>query len=84
MRAGGRKLGGSGGWIIDNHIAEAGATANAINTAGFQVEVLTAWAGYTTDGGRSYIAMLPEPSSAAMFGLGGALMLLAAMRRRAG
>jgi len=83
VRAGGRYLSGSG-WIIGNYIAAAEATANASNTAGFQIEVLTAGAGYSTDSGRSYITMVPEPSGVAMFGLGGALVLLAAMRRRAG
>ncbi len=83
VRAGGRYLSGSGGWIVGNYIAEAEATANASNTAGFQIEVLTVGAGYSTDSGRTYITMVPEPSSVAMFGFGGALVLLAAMRRRA-
>lgn len=80
----GRYLSGTGGWINGRYIAAAQATANASNTAGFQVEVLTSGAGYTTASGRAYITRVPEPSSGAMLALGGVLARLAARRRRAG
>ena len=64
------------------YVAQAEATANASNTAGFQVEVLTPGASYTSASGRSYAAMVPEPTSTAMAGAGLMSVLIMARRRR--
>lgn len=64
------------------YVAESEATANASNTAGFQVEVLTPGASYTSASGRSYAAMVPEPASTAMAGAGLLSVLIMARRRR--
>lgn len=84
VRAGGRFINGNGIWVSGGYIAAAEAIANASNTAGFQVEVLTAGANYSTASGVSYITMVPEPSLGAMIGLGGALVVAVAKRRRRG
>ncbi|MGE5451997.1 MAG: PEP-CTERM sorting domain-containing protein [Acidobacteriota bacterium] len=71
-------------WYPAGYVAESEATANASRTAGFQVEVLTPGASVTTASGRSYAAMVPEPTSTAMAGAGLAGVLLMARRRRQG
>jgi hypothetical protein len=71
----------NGWWATGNYIPSAEAMANAANTAGFQVEVLTEGASYTSASGHSYVTAVPEPASAALLGLG-VLTLLGLARRR--
>jgi hypothetical protein len=63
------------------YIAFAEATANAANTAGFYIEVLSPGASLTTASGATYAAPVPEPASAWMFGVG-VMSLLVAIRQR--
>lgn len=82
VRAGGRVQNAWGLWVPGGYLSMAEAFANAGNTAGFQIEVLTPGASYITDSGQSYAAMVPEPSSTAMLGLGTLTLLMLARRRR--
>lgn len=84
VRAGGRVQNAWGQWVPGSYLSMAEAFANAGNTAGFQIEVLTPGASYITDSGQSYAAMVPEPSSTAMLGLGTLTLLMLARRRRLG
>lgn len=56
------------------YIAESNSVADASNTAGFQIEVLTPGASYTSASGRSYVAMVPEPETYALAAAGLALI----------
>lgn len=69
----------AGGIGYYSYVAEAEAFANAANSAGFQIEVLTPGASYTTASGLSYTTMVPEPRSAVLMALG--LAVFAAWRR---
>jgi hypothetical protein len=82
VRAGGKYQLPNGWWATGNYIPTAEATANAANTAGFQVEVLTEGGSYTSASGHSYVTAVPEPSSAALMGLGAACLLVRGRRRR--
>lgn len=82
VRAGGRYQLGNGVWVTGNYIPTAEATANAANTAGFYVDVLTDGASYSSASGRSYVTAVPEPASAWLLGLG-LLTVLGGVRRRA-
>lgn len=81
VRAGGRYQLGNGLWVTGNYIPSAEASANAANTAGFYVDVLTDGASYTSASGHSYVTAVPEPASAWLMSLG-ALLLLGGARRR--
>jgi len=81
VRAGAKYQLPNGWWTTGNYIPTAEATANVSNTAGFQVEVLTDGASYTSASGHSYVNAVPEPASAGLLGLG-ALFVLGAVRRR--
>lgn len=80
VRAGGKYQLPNGWWATGNYIPDAQATANASNTAGFQVEVLTEGASYTSASGHSYVGAVPEPASAALMGLGMLGVLFASRR----
>lgn len=81
VRAGGRYQLGNGVWVTGNYIPTAEATANAANTAGFFVDVLTDGASYTSASGHSYVTAVPEPATAWLLGLG-TLALLGGVPRR--
>lgn len=70
------------GWTRDGYVAESHALANAMNTAGFHVDVVTEGASYTSASGFSYVTAVPEPGSAALWALGVAGVLLTVRRRR--
>lgn len=80
-RAGGRIQNAWNQWVPGPYAAQSEGLADAGNTAGYQIEVLTAGATYRTDSGHSYLLMVPEPSTWAMLALGGVLALLRARRR---
>lgn len=82
VRAGGKYLDPWGFWRTGLYIPSAEASADASNTAGFQVEVLTEGASYTSASGRSYVALVPEPDSVWLLGLGAMLVLGLARRQR--
>jgi hypothetical protein len=81
VRAGGRYLDGNGQWQFGQYVPDSEAIANASNTAGFQIEVLTEGASYTSASGHSYVTAVPEPASAALLGAG-LFALLGVVRRR--
>lgn len=81
VRAGGRYQLGNGVWVTGNYIPTAEATANAANTAGFYVDVLTDGASYTSASGHSYVTAVPEPATAWLLGLGTLALLGGANRR---
>lgn len=82
VQAGGRYLNGNGQWVTGQYIATAEAMANAANTAGFQVEVLTAGASYSSASGHSYVTAVPEPASVWLLGIGALGVLGGVARRR--
>lgn len=64
------------------YIAESTSVADASNTAGFQIEVLTPGASYTSASGRSYVAMVPEPETYALAAAGLAVIGLGRLGRQ--
>jgi hypothetical protein len=69
----------------DGYIAESHANADAMNTAGFTIDVVTEGAGYSTASGMTYVTAVPEPATAGLLALGlGAVLGVARRRRPAG
>jgi len=66
-----------------NYVAWSEATANAANTAGFWIEVMTPGVTLSSASGHDYTSLpIPEPSSALLLGCGAALVLVAVQRHR--
>lgn len=66
-----------------NYVAWSEATANAANTAGFWIEVMTPGVTLSSASGHDYTSLpIPEPSSALLLGCGAALVFGAVQRRR--
>lgn len=82
VRAGGKYQLPNGWWTTGNYIPNAEATADVSNTAGFQVEVLTQGASYTSASGHSYVTAVPEPGNAGLMALGLGALLPMVRRRR--
>lgn len=58
------------------------ATASALNTAGFRIDVLTPGGAYTSASGETYVTAVPEPAAVWSMGLG-LLALVGFARRKA-
>jgi hypothetical protein len=66
--------------VAAGYFPDSNAVADAANTAGFHVDVVTAGGSYSSLSGQSYVTAVPLPASAWFFG--SALSLLAFARRQ--
>lgn len=66
--------------VRGDYISASNATASALNTAGFRIDVLTPGGLYTSASGESYITAVPEPAT--MWSLGFGLLALVGLARR--
>lgn len=64
------------------YVSTSDATASALNTAGFRIDVLTPGGLYTSASGESYVTAVPEPATVWSLGFG-LIALVGLARRRA-
>ena len=66
--------------IRGDYVSASNATASALNTAGFRIDVLTPGGLYSSASGETYITAVPEPAT--VWSLGFGLLALVGLGRR--